>query len=55
MADNWFFAGDILRLEAQALVKAAECSAHSQLVHDCSYYSRRNQFERVREVLKLIS
>ena len=35
MADKWFFDDDILRLEAGALVKAAERSAHSQPVRDC--------------------
>ena len=34
IADRWFFDDDILRLEALALVKAAERSAHSQRVHD---------------------
>ena len=35
MADKRFFGDDILRLEAWALVKAAERSSHSQPVHDC--------------------
>ena len=35
VADKLFFDVDILRLEAQALDKAAQRSAHSQLVHDC--------------------
>ena len=35
MADTWFFDVDIVRLEAQALLEAAERSAHSQVVHDC--------------------
>ena len=30
MADEWFFDEDILRLEARALVKAANRAAHSQ-------------------------
>ena len=37
MADNWFFDDDILRLEAWALVQAAERAAHSQPVHDCKF------------------
>ena len=35
MADRWFFDDDVLRLEAQALVNAANRAAHSQPVHDC--------------------
>ena len=35
MADTRFFDHDIHRLEAGALVKAAEPSSHSQPVHDC--------------------
>ena len=35
MADRWFFDDGILRLEAWALVKAAERAAHSRPVHDC--------------------
>ena len=35
MVDKWFFDDDILRLEARALVKAANRAAHSQPVHDC--------------------
>ena len=34
MADRWFFDDDNLRLEAWALVKAAERAAHIQRVHD---------------------
>ena len=35
MADIWFHTDGILRLEARALVKAAERAAHSQPVHEC--------------------
>ena len=38
MTDRRFFDDDILRREA-ALIKAAERSAHSQLVHDCRILS----------------
>ena len=34
-ADKRFFDDDVLRLEARALVKAAERSSHSQPIHDC--------------------
>ena len=37
MGDRWSFDDDILRLEALALVKAAERAVHSQPVHDCRY------------------
>ena len=35
LADTWFFDDDIVRLEARALVKAANRAAHSQPLHDC--------------------
>ena len=46
MADNWFFAGAILGLEAWALVGAAERAAHSQQVHDCVLCFTRRRSHR---------